>query len=128
MLNPDANAPPFNPLPQVVILLALLIAAPEIIFQLGEAGLIGAPTGSGWRFMIANQFGFSNQVMFNMWEAGHYPMNGLIRFVGYMFVHPNVLSAVFSVVFVLSLGKFVGERMSWLSVLVIYFGSGIFGP
>ena len=49
MLDPNADAAPVNPLPQAVILLAILIAVPEVIFQLGEAGIIGGPAGATWR-------------------------------------------------------------------------------
>jgi rhomboid protease GluP len=127
MFDPNADAAPVNPLPQVVILLALLIGAPEIGFQLGEAGIIGGPQGGSWRNVIANRYGFSNFAMFVMWDTGQFPFDGMIRFVTYMFVHVNFVGTLFSLVFVLALGKFVGERMSSLSVLVIYLGSGIIG-
>ena len=127
MFDPNADAAPVNPLPQVVILLAVLLAVPEIVFQLGEAGIIGGPVGATWRQVIANKYGFSNQAMYLMWETAQYPFSTLVRFVSYMFVDINLIATLFSVVFVLALGKFVGERMSSLSVLVIFFGSGIGG-
>lgn len=127
MFDPNVDAPPVNPLPQVVILLAVLLAVPEVVFQLGEAGIIGGPRGSAWRILIAEQYAFSNNALFWMWDTGQYPFDVLIRFVSYMFIHPNFMSTLFSIVFVLALGKFVGERMSSASVLVIYLGSGIFG-
>jgi membrane associated rhomboid family serine protease len=127
MFDPNSDAAPVNPLPQVVILLAVLIAAPEVIFQLGEAGIIGGPMGATWRQAIANQYGFSNQGFFFMWETGQYPFSTLLRFVTYMFVDVNFVATLFSLVFVLALGKFVGERMPSSSVLAIFFGSGIGG-
>jgi membrane associated rhomboid family serine protease len=127
MLDPNADAAPVNPLPQAVILLAILIAVPEVIFQLGEAGIIGGPAGATWRQVIANQYGFSNQAFFMMWETGQFPFASLVRFVSYIFVHVNFVATLFSAVFVLALGKFVGERMSSFAVFVIFFGSGIGG-
>lgn len=127
MFDPNADAAPVNPLPQVVILLAVLLAVPEVVFQLGEAGIIGGPAGATWRQVIANEYGFSNRAAYLMWETGQYPFSTLKRFVSYMFVDVNLVATLFSVVFVLALGKFIGERVSSLSVLAIFFGSGIGG-
>lgn len=125
MYDPDADAPPFNPLPPVVVLLVILIGAVELMFQLGENGILGGPAGRGWRGAIAQQFGFPNAVVFWMWDTAQYPLQHLIRFISYMFVHNTFMAAVFSIVFVLALGKFVGERVSALVFLVIFFGAGI---
>ena len=112
MYDPDADAAPVNPLPPIVILLVVLIGAPELLIQLGENGLLGGPQGSDWRIVIADQYGFSNAAVFWMWETGQYPASLLVRFVSYIFVHANFVAALFSLVFVLALGKFVGERVS----------------
>lgn len=125
MFDPDADAPPVNPLPVVVIMLAVLIGAAEIVFQLGEAGLIGGPRAIGWRGEIASTFGFSNGVALWMWETQQFPPEHLLRFVTYPFVHFDFGSALFGVVFVLAFGKFVGERVNGLVFLAIFFGSAI---
>ena len=96
MFDPNADAAPVNPLPQVVILLAVLLAVPEVVFQLGEAGIIGGPAGHTWRQVIANQYGFSNQAAYLMWETGQYPWSTLVRFVSYMFVDVNLVATLFS--------------------------------
>lgn len=125
MFDPDADAPPVNPLPVVVVVLALLIGAAEIVFQLGEAGMIGGPRAIGWRGSIASTFGFSNNVALWMWETRIFPPEHLMRFVTYPFVHVSFGGALFSVVFVLALGKFVGERVNALVFLLIFFGSAV---
>jgi rhomboid protease GluP len=125
MFNPDANAPPLNPLPPVVILLVILMVSVEAMFQLGEAQILGGAAGPAWRILIADQFGFSNAAVYWMWDTGQYPLALLIRFVSYPFVHANFGSALFSVVFVLALGKFVGDRVSSVVFLLIFFGSAI---
>jgi len=125
MFDPDADAPPVNPLPAVVIILAVLIGAAELVFQLGEAGLIGGPRAIGWRGQIASSFGFSNNVALWMWETKQFPPEHLMRFVTYPFVHLDFGSALFGVVFVLAFGKFVGEKVSGLVFLLIFFGSAI---
>ena len=127
MFNPNANATFVNPLPKVVILLAVLLIVPEIIFQLGEFSIIGGPSGATWRQAIANEYGFSNRAAYLMWETGQYPFSTVRRFLSYVFVDINLVATLFNVVFVLALGKFVGERASSLSVLLIFFGSGVGG-
>lgn len=125
MFDPDADAPPVNPLPPVVIVLALVMGVVELVFQLGEAGIIGGPQAIGWRGSIASTFGFSNNVAIWMWETGHFPPEHLMRFVTYPFIHVSFGDALFSIIFVLALGKFVGERVSSLVFVLVFFGSGI---
>ena len=125
MYDADGDSAPINPLPPVVVILVVLIAAVEAIFQLGEAGIIGGATGPAWRILIADQFGFANAAVYLMWDTGQYPADLLVRFVSYMFIHTGFVAALFSVVFILALGKFVGERVHWLVFLLIFFGSGI---
>ena len=60
MFDPDADAPPINPLPPVVIVLVLMIGAVEGVLQLAEAGVIGAPGGAGWRLEWGRQYGAFN--------------------------------------------------------------------
>ncbi|MCP5075157.1 MAG: rhomboid family intramembrane serine protease [Rhodobacteraceae bacterium] len=125
MYDPDANEPPLNPLPPVVVVLALVMGVAEIVFQLGEAGMIGGPRAIGWRGSIADTFAFSNNVFDWMWTNGRYPPEHLMRFVTYLFVHISFAHALFAVVLLLALGKYVGEQVSALSMLVIFFGSAI---
>ena len=125
MYDPDADAPPFNPLPPVVVVLVILIGAIELMFQLGENGILGGQAGRGWRGSIAQQFGFINSVVYWMWDTGQYPIEQVLRFVSYMFVHNTFMAALFSVVFILALGKFVAERVSLPAFLAIFFGAGI---
>ena len=126
MYDPDANAPLVNPLPPVVVVLALVMGCAELVFQLGEAGLIGGPGAISWRGSIADTFGFSNNAAQWMWETKTFPREHLMRFVTYPFVHAGFGSALFALVFVLALGKYVGERVGTLSFLAIFFGSAIF--
>lgn len=123
MFDPDADAPLVNPLPVVVVVLALVMGVAELAFQLGETGIIGGPRAIGWRGSIASTFGFSGNVAIWMWETRQFPLEHLMRFVTYPFVHVGFGDALFGVVFLLALGKFVGERVNTGAFLVIYFGS-----
>ncbi|MCP5085947.1 MAG: rhomboid family intramembrane serine protease [Rhodobacteraceae bacterium] len=127
MYDPDANASPINSLPPVVVVLALVMGVAELVFQLGAAGLVGGSQAIGWRGAMADLFGFSNNVADWMWTTGNYPPEHLMRFVTYLFVHISFAHALFAVVLLLALGKYVGEQVSAVSVLIIFFGSAITG-
>jgi membrane associated rhomboid family serine protease len=127
MYDPDANQPPLNPLPPVVWILALAIVGVELMFQAGEAGFIGGPEAVGWRLEHARNFGFFDAVFDWMRQNRSFPLEHVQRFVTFHFVHGSFTHAAFVVVFILALGKFVGELFSPWSVLVVFFGSAIIG-
>lgn len=127
MYDPDINAPPINPLPPVVILLACLIGSVELIFQAAEAGYIGGPQAIGWRVDAVQHYAFSDQLFDWMRQSGNYAANNMLRFVSYVFIHQSFLHVVFALVFVLAIGKFVGEIMNQFLVLLVFFGSAAGG-
>jgi membrane associated rhomboid family serine protease len=123
----DPDAPPINPLPPVVWLLVLPIAAVELILSLGARGLIGGPGAVGWRLAAFQDYAFSGQVLDWMLSTGRFPPEHLLRFVSYLFIHASFTQALFVVVFILALGKMVGEVFRAGAVLAVFFGSGIVG-
>ncbi|RYI13853.1 MAG: rhomboid family intramembrane serine protease, partial [Acetobacteraceae bacterium] len=56
-MDPDHNAPPLNPLPWVVWVLALPMIAMEVVLSLGAAGIVGGPQAIGWRLQAVERFG-----------------------------------------------------------------------
>jgi len=123
----DPNAPPLNPLPPVVWLIALPIIAMELVVNAGASGVVGGPDAIGWRVQAAQNFAFSPDYLREMLAAGVYPLDGLWRLVTYAMVHRDVSHALFVVVILLALGKFVGEVYAWWAVLVTYFASAAVG-
>lgn len=121
------NAPPVNPMPPVVILLFASIVLPEVLFMLGAQGIIGGPEAVGWRFMAAERYAFSPEIFNWMMENGRWIPEHLQRFVTYAFVHSTFTSTLFAAVFMLALGKMVSETMGQVAVLVLFFGSSVFG-
>ena len=119
----DMNESPINPLPTIVILLALAIIIPEIAFQAAEAGLIGGDAGSGLRFEMMERFGFFSLVVDQMSQLGIWPLEQVARFATYSFLHLSFLDAVIALMFVLAMGKWVGERFAWYAVAIVFFGS-----
>jgi len=127
MYDDNLNAPPMNPLPWVVILLSCLVGGAELVFQAAEAGFIGGAEGIGWRLWAVQNFAFSDKIFDWMRQTGHYSGQNLLRFVSYIFIHRSMTQAIFAVVFILALGKFVAEILHPIVVLVIFFASGILG-
>ena len=123
----DHTVSPINPLPWVVWLLAIPVAAIEIVIGLGSRGLVGGPQAIGWRLVAVEKYGFMNSVFDWMVENRVYPLEYLIRFVTYPFVHGSFTHAIFVVVFILALGKMVGEVFRPWAVLVVFFGAAVVG-
>lgn len=121
------NEPPLNPLPPVVIALFLVIVGLEVVFTLGARGLIGGPQAVGWRLGTLERFAFSAEIFAWMREAGRWPVEHVMRFFSYPFVHASFTHALFAGVMLLALGKMVGEAMGSLAVVLIFFVSAAGG-
>ena len=126
MAHPDDTSP-LNPLPPVVAALALVILGIEVVFSLGARGLVGGADAVGWRLAAMQRFAFSGEVVDWMIDTGQYPLQHIIRFVTYPFVHASFTHALFAAVMLLALGKMVGEVIGSLRTLVIFVVSGIGG-
>ena len=116
---------PLNPLPPVVMLLALAVVGVEFALQLGKYGLIGGPDAVGWRVGLMLRFGVIGQVFDAMWLTGQWPLEQLARLVVYPFIHGSFTHAIFAVVFILALGNMVSRVFSPLAVLAVFFGSSL---
>lgn len=123
----DLNAAPINPLPWVVWVLALPMIGMELAANLAERGVLGGPAGVGWRAEWVQAFGFAPDYLRWMWETGQWPLDGLMRLISYPLVHGGAMHAVFVVVILLALGKFVGEVFAWWAVLVTFLGATAVG-
>jgi membrane associated rhomboid family serine protease len=119
--------PPLNPLPPVVWLLALPVIAFEVLFGLGQAGLVGGAEAIGWRLQALERFAFSPEILAWMWQTGRWPWEQAVRIATYPFVQGSLLQAVFVLVFLLALGKMVGEVFRAWGVLVVFFGAAATG-
>ena len=118
---------PINPLPAVVTVLALALFGVEVILAGAARGLWGGASGIGWRNLAVNDYGFFAEAVFWMLANGEFRFDFLQRFVTYPFVHAGFTHALFAIVFVLALGKWVGEIFRPWAVLVVFFGSAVGG-
>lgn len=123
----DHNAPPLNPLPPVIWALALPMIGIELALTLGESGYAGGPSAVGWRLDMMQKLAFSPDYARQIWQVGSFPMDWITRFVTYPFVHGSMTHALFGVVILLALGKFVGEIFRWWAVLAVFFTASIAG-
>ncbi len=127
MYDPHADESPFNALPPVVVLLAMVMAAVEIVLQAGASGFVGGPQAVGWRLAAFEDYAFLPAVWEFMIGSGQFPLEQMRRFVTYPFIHGSFTHAAFAIVIVLAIGKAVGEIFSAVSVLAVFFISSIFG-
>ena len=122
-MDPDQSAPPLNPLPWVVWVLALPLIAVEVVVQLGASGLAGGADAIGWRLRAMEWFAFSPDALRRALETGEWPLETLWRQVSYVLVQGDVSAALFVVVLLLALGKMVGEVFRWWAVALVFVGS-----
>ncbi len=118
---------PFNALPPIVVALSLLILGVELIFQAGTRGLAGGPEAVGWRLDAIQIHAFYQPLFVQMIETGTAPPETLMRFVTYPFIHNSFTHALMVIVFLLALGKMVGEIFGTVAVLLVFFLSAIVG-
>lgn len=127
MSNEDYTQPLFNALPPAVVALALAIFGVELLLTLGARGYIGGPEAIGWRVEAIREFSFFSPIIAWLFETGNWSAEHLKRFVTYPFIHLGFTHAAFVIVFLLALGKLVGEVFGNFAVLILFFACGIFG-
>ena len=118
---------PVNPLPPVVIALAVILVGVELVFVAANAGIVGGAQGTGWRITMIEEWGFRAPLFSWMVENGRYPLPDLARFVTYPFLHLSFTHLLFVLVFLLALGKMVGEVFSTTAFLIVFFGASVAG-
>ena len=126
-MQEDTNVSPINPLPPVVAALFIIMIGIEVVFALGARGIIGDMNALGWRVAAVETYGFNGQILDWMLINGIYPVEHLIRFMSFLFLHASFTHAIFVGIMVLALGKMVGEVFSQVATLAIFLLSGVFG-
>lgn len=118
----DLNASPLNPLPGVVWLVLLAIVGIEALLWSAGQGWIGGAQGVGWRIEAIQRFGFSSAVQDWMIETRRAPLQHLVRYAGFGFVHGAPVHALFTAVLIAALGKAVAERFGARAFVVLALG------
>lgn len=126
MSNPY-NESPINAIPGVVVLLALPMVLVELTLSAASQGFVGGADGVGWRLEAIRDWGFFGPLLELMIEANRWPPEHVARLVTYPFVHVGFTHMLMVLVFLLALGKMVGEVFSSWAVVVVFFVSAIVG-
>lgn len=127
MQQDDFTQPLMNALPPAVVALALAIFSVEAILFLGGHGLVGGPDAIGWRTAAVQDWSVFPPLVQWLVSTSGWTSPEMVRFVSYPFVHWNFTHAIFVIVFLLSLGKLVGDVFGNFAVLAIFFVSAIAG-
>lgn len=127
MSSDDHIQPLFNSIPPVVVALALAILGVEVLISAGSRGFIGGAEAVGWRLEAIREFAFVSHLLDFVVERQAWTSPELKRFVTYPFIHLSFTHVIFVIVFLLALGKLVGEVFGNLSVLIVFFVSAICG-
>ncbi|MCV2894052.1 rhomboid family intramembrane serine protease [Lentibacter sp. XHP0401] len=121
------NQSPVNDISPVVVVLFAVMVLVEGVFAAAEAGLVGGRMGIGWRVAMIEDYGVFGSLVRWMWERGEWPLEHLLRFVTYPFLHGSFVHMIFAAAIMLALGKYVGDRFRWWAVLVVFFSASILG-
>ena len=124
-MRPGYDAPVFNPLPWIVWVLALPVIAVELVFALGNSGLVGGAQAIGWRLDAVNLFGFAPEYQRALIARGLWLDAGWWRLLTYPVAHLTFTDALFSVVILLAIGNLIGRVFSPLAMVGIYLGSSV---
>ncbi|HEY0212175.1 MAG TPA: rhomboid family intramembrane serine protease [Paenirhodobacter sp.] len=125
-MRPGYDQHPINPLPPVVWLLCGPIIASEILFGLGQSGLFST-AAMGWRLDALQRFAFGPDILRGMIAQNIWPWRQIARLVTYPFVHGSFFHAAMVMVFILALGKMVGEVFRGWAVAAVFFSATIVG-
>ncbi|MCH2075872.1 MAG: rhomboid family intramembrane serine protease [Rhodobacteraceae bacterium] len=117
--------PAVNPIPPAVLALTAIIIGIEIVFWLASRGVLGGAAGIGWRLAAFEDYAFIPRYLAFMIQEGSWSVDGLKRFITYAFINQSFLSAVFSSVFILAFGKFIGDIAGGARALFIFVVSAV---
>lgn len=116
-----------NPIPPVILGLAVAIVIVECAFQLGSRGVVGGPYAIGWRLTAVQDYAFSPVVWEYVALRGDFGLPLIQRFVTYLFIHQSFTHMLFAVVILLALGKFVGDVFSAANLVILLLLSTVGG-
>ncbi len=121
------NAAPVNPLPLVIVVIALALFGVEALLSLGGQGVAGGQESVGWRARAIQSFALKGNMQGWMWHSGQFPLDFVKRYVTYPLVHAGFVHMAFATAILLALGKAVAEVFTAGAVLAVFFAASIAG-
>ncbi len=121
-----------NPLPFAVWALILPVLGVEGVLSLAEAGLINWPGSAGWRTSAVQAWGVTPALQGWMWDNRALPLEHVIRYIAFGFVHLGLAQAVLVAAIVAGLGTACAPvlgpaRMLVFALLAQAAGAVVFG-
>ena len=118
----EYNKPPVvNPIPTAILAILSGIVLVEVFLFFGFRDLVGKSGVAAERLFLIQNYGVPPDLANWMFETSNFSIDYVLRFITYPFVNLSSLSVVFAAVLLLALGKMVGEVLSALSVILIWF-------
>ncbi|WP_377508606.1 rhomboid family intramembrane serine protease [Octadecabacter sp. R77987] len=121
------NENPFNAIPPIVLALVAVIIGVEAMLSMAQQGWIGGRTGIGWRPAAVQDYGMSPRIVAIVFDQGLWTADLLKRFVTYPFIHGSFTHALWGIVLLLALGKYVGEVFHPVAVIILFLACTIGG-
>ena len=125
--NTGTDDSDLDPLSRELVALTAIIFSLELIFTAGQSGWLNVANASGWRNNAITDYGFFPPIIFGQFSAGNYLSTEPVRLVTFPLIHYSFSHALFSVVFILAIGKFIGQFCPGSRVVAIFFLSSIGG-
>lgn len=121
------NENPFNAIPPIILALVAVIIGVEALLSIAQQGWIGGRTGIGWRPAAIQDYGMSPRIVTIVFDQGLWTADLLKRFVTYPFIHGSFTHALWGIVLLLALGKYVGEVFHPVAVIILFLACTIGG-
>ena len=123
----EADQPPVNAVPPLIVLLALALGLVELALSVGAGGFAGGPAAVGWRSGLIERVAATPAAWDALLDGGYARGPLLLRLVAYPVVHGGAVHALFACAMLLALGKFVAEAMGQGRTLLVLLAATLGG-
>ena len=124
LILPDRDG---HSMPRSIAGLAIIMVGLELIFTAGSAGLLGGSDTAEWRKTAILDYGFFGPILEYQIANGGLFARETMRLITFPLIHLSFTHMLISVVLLLALGKLVGEFLSDVAIVGIFFLSAALG-
>lgn len=132
MIQPPSHSRPVNPLPWSVVVLFGAIVAVELFLSAAGSQVFRGFDGmglqaAGWRVWTIEKLAFFDTLFHDLIARADWTSHHWLRMLTYPFVHGGLGHAAMASVFILAIGKFVGEVFAPLSMFALFIAATFAG-